>query len=168
MKLYVCFLSANSELLESHILNRAASWMVSAENPMIHTEVLFAEAATGSDITGHACSIHYGGAVFMDQKRFRRADWQFRQVRCSDAQVDAAFEFCQDRVGDRFNFVGYYLHPFCSPRLTERRWFCSEIVAGALNAAGMDLPPSLHPHKLFEEIKPLTIADCPRAVALQF
>ena len=168
MKLYVCFLASNSNLLESHVLNRAAAWLVSAEHPMIHTEVLFADAATGNDISGYACSIHYGSKVFLSQKRFRRADWHFREVPCSEEQVDKAFDFCQDRVDDKFNYVGYYLHPFCSPRVSERRWFCSEIVAGALNAAGVDVPPSLHPHKLYEELKPLTIPACPRLVDLQF
>ena len=43
MKLYVCFLASNSELLESHVLNRAAAWLISAEHPMIHAEVLFAD-----------------------------------------------------------------------------------------------------------------------------
>ena len=167
MKLYVCFLASNSDLLESHVLNRAAAWLVSAEHPMIHTEILFAEEATGSDISGYACSIHYGSGVFLDQKRFRRADWHFREVPCTSEQLDKAFDFCQDRVGDRFNYVGYYMHPFCSPRLSDRRWFCSEIVSGALNAAGLDVAPSLHPHKLYEELKPITIPACPRKVALK-
>ena len=167
MKLYVCFLASNSELLESHILNRAASWLVSAEHPMIRTEILFADDTTGTDICGHACSIHYGGAVFLEQKRFRRADWQFRQVPCSPAQVDAAFDFCHARVGNRFNYVGYYLQPLCSPRLTDDRWCCSEIVAGALREAGVDVAPSLHPHALYEALQPVTIPCCPRNVALQ-
>lgn len=168
MKLYVCFLQANSELLESHVLNRAASWLVSTPNPMIHTEILFAEEAKGSDISGYACSIHYGSGVFLEQKRFRRADWQFREIPCSAEQIDKAFDFCQDRVGDSFNYVGYYLHPFCSPRVSERRWFCSEIVAGALNAADVEVAPSLHPQRLYDALKPISIPACPRRVQLQF
>lgn len=168
MKLYVCFLASNSELLESHVLNRAAAWLISAEHPMIHAEVLFADDTSQEDISGYACSIHYGGEVFLQRKSFRRVDWKFRRVPCSDEKVDAAFEFCQDHVGDRFNYVGYYTHPFCTPRLTENRWFCSEIVAGALNVAGVEVGKSMHPHKLYEALVDVTVPSCPRQVALTF
>ena len=105
---------------------------------------------------------------FLQQKSFRRVDWHFRQVPVSDEKVDAAFDFCQDRVGDRFNYVGYYTHPFCAPRLSASRWFCSEIVAGALNVAGLDVGRSMHPHKLYEALASVTVPCCPRNVALTF
>ena len=118
MRMYVAFLPADSELLESHILNKAASWVAGAANPMIHTEVVFVDRESAQDIVGRSCSIHYGGKVFLDQKRFSRKQWQFRSVSATKEQVKAAFKFCQEHVGDGFNKTGYYLQPF-----SERRVF---------------------------------------------
>ena len=94
MRMYVAFLPADSELLESHILNKAASWVAGAANPMIHTEVVFVDRESAQDIVGRSCSIHYGGKVFLDQKRFSRKQWQFRSVSATKEQVKAAFKFC--------------------------------------------------------------------------
>tara|TARA_Y100001958_G_scaffold159373_1_gene160605 strand:- start:877 stop:1395 length:519 start_codon:yes stop_codon:yes gene_type:complete len=172
MRMYVAFLPADSELLESHILNKAASWVAGADNPMIHAEVVFVDRESAQDIVGRSCSIHYGGKVFLDQKRFSRKQWQFRSVSASREQVKAAFKFCQDHVGDGFNKAGYYLQPFSSGASTtegKSTWFCSEIVAGALRAAGKDVPVSLHPHKLYNRIRDMTTPDCPRnSVAIKF
>ena len=110
--MYVAFLPSDSELLEAHILNKAASLVAGAQNPMIHTEVVFVDRESPSDIVGRSCSIHYGGKVFLEQKRFSRKQWRFRSVSCSKEQVKAAFQFCQNHVGDSFNKYGYYMQPF--------------------------------------------------------
>lgn len=164
--MYVAFLPSDSELLEAHILNKAASWVAGATNPMIHTEVVFVDRENSTDVVGRSCSIHYGGNVFLEQKRFSRKQWRFRSVNCTKEQVRAAFKFCQDHVGDSFNKYGYYMQPFSNgSRTTEGKnsWFCSEIVAGALRAAGKDVPVSMHPHKLYMAVRDMTTPDCPRS-----
>lgn len=166
MRMYVAFLPSDSELLEAHILNKAASLVSGVKNPMIHTEVVFVDRESPSDIVGRSCSIHYGSQVFLEQKRFSRKQWRFRSVSCTKDEVKAAFKFCQDHVGDGFNKYGYYMQPFSRGSATtegKTSWFCSEIVAGALRAAGKDVPVSLHPHKLYGAVKDMTTPDCPRS-----
>lgn len=162
----VAFLAADSDLLESHWLNTAAAWASFSSNPMIHAEVLFVDHTTSKEVVGRACSIHYGGEVFLQNKKFSKSQWRFRTVNCNEEQVNKALKFCQSKVGDKFNKVGYFLQPVCGPkRLSDDKWFCSEIVAGALNAAGVEVEPSLHPNKLYESIKEITTPDCPRVIS---
>ena len=97
---------------------------------MIHAEVVFVDRESAQDIVGRSCSIHYGGKVFLDQRRFSRKQWQFRSVSATKEQVKAAFKFCQEHVGDGFNKTGYYLQPFSrrihhrgkAPGSAERSW----------------------------------------------
>ena len=110
---------------------------------MIHTEVVFVDRESPSDIVGRSCSIHYGGKVFLEQKRFSRKQWRFRSVSCSKDQVKAAFQFCQNHVGDSFNKYGYYMQPFSKGSAStegKNTWFCSEIVAGALEPRERTFP----------------------------
>ena len=165
MHVLVAFLAADSELLESHWLNNAAAWLSFAENPMIHSEILFVDHTTAKDVIGKACSIHYGGEVFLQNKKFSRTQWRFRTVNCTEEQAQKALKFCKSKVGQKFNKLGYFLQPICSPkRMAEDRWFCSEIVAGALREAGVDVEMSLHPNQLYESIKDITTPDCPRVI----
>lgn len=168
MKMLLAFLAADSDLLESHILNKAAAWAAGGENPMIHVEVVFVDRESRDGIVGRSCSIHYGGKVFLEQKRFSRSQWRFRSVSAKAEEVQAALKFCGDHVGDGFNSTGYFMQPFVSTRLSSNTWFCSEIVAGALNAAGLKVAPSLHPDKLFKAVVDLTSPDCPRVVTMKF
>ena len=162
MKMLVAFLAADSDLLESHVLNKAAAWVSGDKNPMIHTEVLFVDKESSDGIVGRSCSIHYDGKVFFEQKRFSRSQWRFRSVSVSDANIRKAIQFCSDHVGDSFNKLGYFMQPFTNRRMSKNTWFCSEIVAGALNAAGLNVAPSLHPHELFKAVANITTPDCPR------
>lgn len=164
----VAFLAADSDLLETHVLNKAAAWAAGASNPMIHTEVLFVDRETEDGFIGRSCSIHYGGKVFFEQKRFSRSQWRFRSVDASETQIQCALQFCQDHVGDSFNKMGFFMQPFTGKRLSGKSWFCSEIVAGALNAAGFAVKPSLHPHALYEAIADQTTPDCPRVLDMKF
>lgn len=168
MKMLLAFLASDSELLESHILNKAAAWAAGGDNPMIHVEVVFVDREARDGIIGRSCSIHYGGKVFLEQKRFSRTQWRFRSVSATDAQVQTALKFCGDHVGEAFNKTGYFLQPFAGVRLSSNTWFCSEIVAGALNAAGVKVAPSLHPNALFKAVAELTSPDCPRNVEMKF
>lgn len=164
----LAFLASDSELLESHFLNKAAAWAAGGDNPYIHVEVVFVDREARDGIIGRSCSIHYGGKVFLEQKRFSRSQWRFRSVSASPEQVQAALKFCGDHVGEGFNKTGYFLQPFAGARLSSNTWFCSEIVAGALNAAGMKIAPSLHPNALFKAVADLTAPDCPRQVEMKF
>lgn len=169
MRLLLAFLASDSELLESHILNKAAAWASGESNPMIHVEAVFVNRESAGDVVGRSCSIHYGGEVFFDQKRFSRRQWRFRSVDLSESRVKKAYAFCESHVGDGFNKLGFFMHPVIgNQRVSKRTWFCSEIVAGALRAAGMDVEESLHPHKLYASLCDVTTPDCPRATSLVF
>lgn len=168
MRMLVALLAADSDLLESHVLNKAAAWVSGESNPMIHAEVLFVDRETDDGFVGRSCSIHYGGKVFFEQKKFSRNQWRFRSVSATDSQIQAAMTFCQEHVGDPFNKVGFFMQPLVGRRMSKNSWFCSEIVAGALNAAGMKVEPSLHPHALYMSIANNTTPDCPRVVSMKF
>ena len=60
------------------------------------------------------------------------------------------------------------MQPFTGKRLAKKSWFCSEIVAGALNAAGVNVAPALHPNALYEAIAERTTPDCPRVLDMKF
>jgi hypothetical protein len=168
MKMLLAFLASDSELLETHFLNKAAAWAAGGKNPYIHVEVVFVEREAREGIIGRSCSIHYGGKVFLEHKRFSRSQWRFRSVSANKEQVQSALKFCVDHVGEGFNKTGYFLQPFAGARLSSNTWFCSEIVAGALNAAGMQVASSLHPNDLFKAVADLTAPDCPREVEMKF
>lgn len=179
--LMLAFLPADSELLESHWLNRMAAKVAPSGSsvPKIHVELLFANNSDSEDICGKACSIHYNGEVFFEPKRFSRKQWQFRQLRASEEQIKKAKNFCMQHVGDKFNHVGYFLQPFCkvSPHTMQKygmadtpRWYCSEIVSSALHWSGIDedIPVSCHPEKLFQLTKQSTAPSCPRNTEIKF
>lgn len=165
LQMYICFLPASEDLREAHWLNRAAAFLAGTTRPMIHTELLFAEQSTDDEIIGQSCSIHYNGTVFFEPKRFSRTEWHFRLC---PWDVNKAMEFCKNHVGDKFNHVGYFLNPVCNARITTDKWFCSEIVAGALRAGGADVETSLHPHTLYESLKNITTPACPRNPEMHF
>lgn len=165
VQMYLCFLPATQQIQNLHWLNRAAAYFAGSERPMIHTELLFAEYSDSDEIIGQSCSIHYNGTVFFEHKRFSRNEWHFRLC---NWDVDKAMEFCKSHVGDKFNHTGYFLQPLCKARLSSDRWFCSEIVAGALRAAGADVESSLHPQALFDSVKGITTPACPRSPDMNF
>ncbi|MAD25736.1 MAG: hypothetical protein CMO44_16375 [Verrucomicrobiales bacterium] len=181
--LTLAFLPADSELLESHWLNSMASKLAPSGSavPKIHVELLFPESSNDKDVIGRACSIHYDGEVFLEPKRFSRKQWQFRQVSCTKAQMKKALEFCEAHIGEKFNHFGYFLHPIAPCQITPHtmqrlglspapRWFCTEIVSGALQASGAmsDIPLSCHPEKLFQLVKDLTAPTCPKHSDIKF
>ena len=60
------------------------------------------------------------------------------------------------------------MQPFTGKRMSNKSWVCSEIVAGALNAAGVGVAPSLHPNALYAAIAEQTTPDCPRVLDMKF
>lgn len=169
-KLYVCFLPADSSLLEDHYLNKLAAFTApkgSGPAPMIHTELMFVDGETSGEVLGEACSIHYNGKVFLADKRFSRDSWTFRQVQCSQQDIEKAYDYCKLNVGKPFNKVAYYTTPFCSPHhlpFTHDRFFCSQIVGNALLCANVDVVPDQHPHALYQSLLPVTTPCCPKGL----
>ena len=175
--LYVCFLQNDIELMESHWLNRMAAWLApkSEHTPKIHVELFFPDNTRHDDIVeGKACSIHYGGRVFMQKKRFSRKQWSFRTLNVTQSQYDKIEMFCKGHKGNTFNYVGYYfqpinflgIHPYTYTFFgMNPKWFCSEICIEALKAGGVlkdSISSSIHPQTLFEMLEDSTTVDCVR------
>lgn len=175
--LYVCFLENDEEIMERHWLNSLAAYMApsSSSNPKIHVELFFPEGAqSGEVVSGKACSIHYGGKVFLTKKNFSRKQWQFRTLNVTQTQHKKIKMFCETHIGESFNYLGYYLQPVKCKSLTpyhpqtlgfRPRWFCSEICVEALKAGGVlkdNTDASIHPQKLFDMLEDSTTMDCVR------
>lgn len=177
----LCFVRADSSLLEESMLNRAASWLAPNESdapPYIHAEILFIPKGSSynraaQDISGMACSIVYGSEVHLEPKRFSRSEWEFRSMQVSDESYDRMMAECEQRKGDGFNHLGYFFYSLpLQPRpmfytwLGMRpRWYCSEIVSHILKTGGILEPStcgSMHPHELYKKVKLMTMADCGR------
>ena len=168
-KVIVCFLPADSDLLEDHWLNRAAAFKAPARldnpdaAPMVHTELFFpSQTSSASDsIVGRSLGIHYGGQVFMAPKRFSRKHWEFRSLPCSEEQYNAMLNFARQQVGGAFNYMGYYTPCGISSTTrassghTTQNWYCSELVSHALWQGNMLEDPGthgLHPQTLYDAI----------------
>lgn len=179
-KLYVCFLSADSDLLQKHVLNMAAAWMAPTTEdgkPMVHSEVFFPQHDNDSSVIGKSCGIHYGGQVFVQEKRFSRSNWIFRALTCTDAQYNKMLRYCNSQRGGGFNYMGYFTP--CGSSIESRlnsdgpqQWYCSELSTAILHNGGIiddsDVPVcSTHPQLLYDKMVPMTFADCGRNIDLQ-
>jgi len=164
---YVCFLEADAELMEQHWLNKAAAYFSPEKNGKIHVELFFPESEQPENtevVKGLACSIHYGGRVFLTQKHFSRKQWSFRTLSVSKKQKEDMLAFCREHVGDHFNHLSYFLSPWCEvgpeyPLMFGygARWFCSELVVCGLRVGGvLDVSAcgcSPHPQRLFRVLE---------------
>jgi len=176
MNLYACFLPSDSSLLEDSFINRLAACFASSRTPMIHVELLFAE--NDGDF-GESCSIHYQGKVFLKQKRFSRANYQFRRIQATDEQIRKVYEFCKRCEGNSFNRLGFFLQPFrfapdsqfmFDKGLSDTpQWYCSSLCCSALRFANIfqDMPTAMHPHAMYEFLKPRSAPDVPRKVCME-
>lgn len=178
-KIMLCFVRSDSDILEASWLNRIAASIASTENdtaPFIHAELLFCPPGTENakdSVAGLACSIVYSGSVHLEQKRFSRKEWFFRSMECSKSQYDTMLTYCQERQGDGFNHMGYFLYwspirpsPMSYTYLgMSPRWYCSEIVIAALKEGEIlddSVSNSMHPHALYQMVQPNSMADCGR------
>jgi len=178
-KIMLCFVRSDSDILEASWLNRIAASIASTEDdtaPFIHAEILFCPpgAENGKDtVSGLACSIVYSGSVHLESKRFSRKEWFFRSMECSKSQYDTMLTYCQERQGDGFNHMGYFLYwspirpsPMSYTYLgMSPRWYCSEIVIAALKEGDIlddSVSNSMHPHALYQMVQPNSMADCGR------
>lgn len=176
-KVTVCFVRSDSDLLQQgSVLNRLAAYYASGqrEKPMVHAELFFptSSSSNSSVVSGQSCGIHYGGKVFMAPKTFSRKNWIFRTYSVTDKAYNAVKQFCADRVGDAFNYLGYFtpcnLSQSTAPA-NGRSWYCSELVAMALHEGGLigadDMKyASSHPDLLYDTVVPNTYADCSRNI----
>lgn len=178
-KIMLCFVRSDSDILEASWLNRAAAALASTDDdtaPFIHAELLFCppnSQETKDTVSGLACSIVYSGSVHLERKRFSRKEWFFRSMECSKGQYDTMMAFCQEHQGDGFNHLGYFMYwsPI-KPTPTSytwlgmsSRWYCSEIVIGALKESEIlddTVSNSMHPHELYKLVQGNTMADCGR------
>ena len=178
-KIMLCFVRSDSDILEASWLNRAAAALAKTDQeevPFIHAELLFVppNSQTGTDtVAGLACSIVYNGSVHLESKRFSRKEWFFRSMECSKGQYDAMMDFCKQHQGEGFNHLGYFLYwsplrpsPTSYEWLGFRpRWYCSEIVIGALKQGEIlddSVSNSMHPHELYKLVQDHSMADCGR------
>ena len=141
---------------------------------MVHAEVFFPVSDDSAAVLGKSCGIHYGGQVFMAEKRFSKTTWEFRALTCSDAQYSNMLRYCQTQRGGEFNYMGYFTPcgVSMSSRLNEtdpQRWYCSELSASILHHGEIidcsAFPEcAAHPQTLYDAIVPLTFADCGRNI----
>lgn len=75
--------------------------------------------------------------------------------------VAAAYTFCFTRVGHKYDHPGVLLSWWWGRPMRNRwvaRWFCSELAAAALMAAGIELQPdranAFTPRKLWDTVAP--------------
>jgi|TARA_B110000858_G_scaffold198175_1_gene262988 hypothetical protein len=178
-KIMLCFVRSDSDILQASWLNRAAASMTTNDDgspPFIHSELLFCPpgSPSGTDtVSGLACSIVYSGQVHLESKRFSRKEWFFRSMECSKSQYDMMLQFCQERKGNGFNHLGYFLYwsPLRPSPTSYQwlgmspRWYCSEIVIGALKHGEIldsSVSDSMHPNELYKMVQGSSMADCGR------
>lgn len=187
----VCFVRSDSAVLQESWLNTAAAIVAprAPRNgaPYIHAELLFVPKNNSlrnqTEVYGDACSIVYSGTVHMNKKRFSRKEWEFRSMECTEKQFKTMKNFCNSHVGEGFNHIGYFTYwaGFLAPKPMfytylgmSPRWYCSEIVIGALKSGGLleeGFPNAEHPDRLYHHIKGKSMMDCGRnmqEVQLQF
>ena len=190
-QIMVCFVRSDSTVLQESWLNNAASYFAprAPRNgaPYIHAELLFVPKNNSlrnqADVYGDACSIVYSGTVHMNKKRFSRKEWEFRSIDVTDQNFKAMKNFCNSHVGESFNHLGYFMYwagmfapkpMFYTYFGMSPRWYCSEIVIGALKIGGIlddTFPSAEHPDRLYQYIKGKSMMDCGRnmkEVQLQF
>jgi hypothetical protein len=131
---------------------------------------------TQSEVYGRACSIVYSGQVHLEKKRFSRKEWIFRSIDVSDKSYNTMLDFCKLHKGDKFNHFGYFMYwaGMFAPKPTfypwvfmSHRWYCSEIVIGALKAGNvldMNYPSAIHPDTLYKFIKTHSMVNCGRNI----
>lgn len=183
-KIIVCYLRANSAVLEDHILNRLAKYFAPryAENdtldPVVHVELYFPNHNTDN---GLSAGIHYGGQMFMHPKKFSRTHWVFHSIPATAEQVKRAKQFCNLQMGSGFNYRGFFAPSMFNMSHQSRKkmlasqarmpWYCSELVAYTLFCAGIlndkqTIEARVHPNASHHVIQTCcnTFVDCARSL----
>jgi uncharacterized protein YycO len=63
----------------------------------------------------------------------------FASVECSDEQAEAVYKFLYDQIGKPYNWLGILGFVIRKDFPSKNRWFCSELVIAAFEAAGIHL-----------------------------
>lgn len=185
-KIVICYLRADSQLLDDHILNRLASFFApqyaqdkAHEKPVVHVELFFPDRAHAEK--GVSSGIHYGGSAFMHPKAFSRKHWVFHSINATPDQVRRAKEFCRIQQGASFNYRGFFSPAFMNIGHATRikglksnkrmPWYCSELTSYALYHAGIlddaqSIAARAHPHAAYHVIQECcdTYMDTARAL----
>ena len=168
----LAFLGSKSPALKKHYLNDLAAALGPAQtdsdpDKMVHVELYFPH-------TQHALGIVHNGQVSLHPKSFSKTGWTYKSVPVSEHQLERVERFARAAVGDHFNTAGYFmpcglgtsqlgatLSDPCNAKGATRTWYCSELCAHALAAAGSqalldDLGVTnvecLHPHSLYKAV----------------
>lgn len=171
-KIVICYLRANSALLEDHFLNRLAQYFAPrAEHedtqvpPVVHVELFF--PGNNQNDTGLSAGIHYGGTTFLYPKTFSRKHWVFHSIPATARQVSLAKEFCRRQQGSSFNYRGFFAPSFLNishatrlKGLESKRmpWYCSELATYALLHAGLiddkeAIAAKVHPNAVYNVVQ---------------
>ena len=182
-KIIVCYLRADSSVLQDHVLNRMAAYMApkygnSDQAPVVHVELFFPN--TGDDQNGLSAGICYGGQVFMHPKKFSRTNWEFHSIPVSDRQVYDVKSFLDRQRGASFNYRGFFAPRVCGIGHEYRvqhlathkmQWYCSELAAYALMYGSVlesadAYEASSHPNATYHIIDERcnTFMDCARNI----
>lgn len=169
MQVYLAFLPVDAESLADSWLNRWVGRMAGEKGAMVHSEIVFREDP--EDLFALACSIHYGGQVFVKDKLFSRAGWHFRQISMDQKAAERCLAWCRRREGDQFNYLGFYGRGLpclwrCLPR-QEKRWFCSELVCACLRENGVLNIQTCTPHDLYKRARLMTFPAHPKVKHLE-
>lgn len=153
MQVYLAFLPL-TESLSGSWLNRKVAQMAGEPDACVHAEIVWREDP--EDLYCLACSIRYGGTVFVQDRLFQRKGWRFRQLSVDPAKGQALLDWCRRVEGERFNYLGFYGRSIpclraCLPR-PRGRWFCSELVAACLRENGVMDIQTCTPHELYKQI----------------
>ena len=183
-KIIICYLRADSKVLQDHVLNRMAAKLAPVAQsdvraPVVHVEMFFPDANNAN--TGLSAGICYGGQVFMHPKQFSRPNWEFHSIPVTENQLLKAKRFCDFQRGASFNYRGFFAPRMCNigtrtriAQSTKKHmpWYCSELVSYALFNAGIldenaTYTASAHPHAVYQVIEDQcnTFIDCARNIS---
>ena len=182
-KIVVCYLRADSAVLDDHVLNRMAAFTAPRyatedrdTHPIVHVELFFPNKT--DDGNGLSAGICYGGQVFMHPKRFSRSNWEFHSIPATEVQVTRTKDFIDRQRGSGFNYRGFFTPRACGVPHSDRlhkmnthrmNWYCSELTAYALLQGGLlsnenAYEASTHPNATYFSIENncSTFVDCAR------
>ena len=123
--------------------------------PYSHVELAFTDRPRRGTALCASASWRDGGVRFK-AIQLGNPKWDVLPIPASPRDVDRARQWCERRVGGRYDVPGVLA--FKLPLVRDRLdwWFCSEICCRALQEAGLlrgVRPASLSPHGLFREFR---------------
>ena len=139
-----------------------------ATGRLMHVELAFVtehvSKYTGKRYIYSASIVDDGTGVYVERRTFENPHYYAIEIKATEPQIRAMWEFCVEQRAKKLNWWGMYLSwtPW-SRETDETKWFCSELVAAALQKANLfepsdryyDLDPGCAtPYELYEILKP--------------